>query len=160
MQQMQTIKTIAKRSIVQMVQTKKEGSISNRQPFYHAVYIENWGRGIQKICDACKNLGVDEPEYIVHGEDIMVKFKALQSAIVSNFKDPKPQNDALNDALGDKLLILLKKNPNLTQKEMVEKLSVSRATVQRLIKKLIDEKKLERVGGKRYGYWVIHEYCL
>ena len=90
----------------------------------------------------------------------MVKFKALQSAIVSNFKDPKPQNDALNDALGDKLLILLKKNPNLTQKEMVEKLSVSRATVQRLIKKLIDEKKLERVGGKRYGYWVIHEYCL
>lgn len=36
----------------------------------------------QKICDACKSLGVEKPEYIVHGEDIMVKFKALQSAKV------------------------------------------------------------------------------
>ena len=55
--------------------------------FYRAGYIESWGRGIQKICDACKNLGADEPEYIIHGEDIMVKFKALQSAKISNLKD-------------------------------------------------------------------------
>lgn len=100
----------------------------------------------------------DEPEYIIHGEDIMVKFKALQSAQISNLIDSKHQSDALNDALGDKLMMLLKENPYLTQKEMLEKLSVSRATVQRLIKKLIDEKKLERVGGKRYGYWMIREY--
>ena len=125
--------------------------------FYRAGYIESWGRGIQKICDACRNLGVEEPEYIVHGEDIMVKFKALQSAKALNLKASKPQGDALNDALGDKLMMLLKNNPYLTQKEMVEILSVSRATVQRLIKKLDDERKLERVGGKRYGYWVIHE---
>ncbi len=30
--------------------------------FYRAGYIESWGRGIQKICDACKNLGAEEPE--------------------------------------------------------------------------------------------------
>ena len=33
--------------------------------FYRASYIESWGRGIQKIRDACKNLGREEPEYIV-----------------------------------------------------------------------------------------------
>ena len=33
--------------------------------FYRAGYIESWGRGIQKICDACKKLGAEEPEYIV-----------------------------------------------------------------------------------------------
>ena len=27
--------------------------------FYRAGYIESWGRGIQKICDACKNIGAD-----------------------------------------------------------------------------------------------------
>ena len=37
--------------------------------FYRAGYIESWGRGIQKIRDACKNLGSEDPEYIVHGED-------------------------------------------------------------------------------------------
>lgn len=30
-----------------------------------------------------KKLGTEEPEYIVHGEDIMVKFKVLQSAKVT-----------------------------------------------------------------------------
>lgn len=59
--------------------------------FYRAGYIESWGRGIQKICDACKSLGADEPIYIVHGEDIMVKFHALQSAIMSDSKAPKHQ---------------------------------------------------------------------
>lgn len=57
--------------------------------FYRAGYIESWGRGIQKIRDACKNLGSEDPEYIVHGEDIMVKFTALQSAKMPDSKAPK-----------------------------------------------------------------------
>lgn len=44
--------------------------------FYCAGYIESWGRRIQKICDACKNFGANDPVYPVHGEDIMVKFHA------------------------------------------------------------------------------------
>ena len=60
----------------------------------------------------------------------MVKFKALQSAIELDSKNLKPQNDALDDALESKLIMLLKENPNLTQKEMIERISVSRATVQ------------------------------
>ncbi len=91
-----------------------------------------------------KNFGAEKPEYIVHGKDIMAKFKALQSAIELYSKNLKPQNDALDDALDDalesKLLMLLKEYPNLTQKEMGERISVSRATVQRLVKKLVVEK--------------------
>ena len=37
----------------------------------------------ETICDACKNLEAEEPEYIVHGEDLIVKFKAFQSAKVT-----------------------------------------------------------------------------
>ena len=54
--------------------------------FYRAGYIEIWGRGIQKIRDACKNFGTKDPEYIVHGEDIMVKFSALQSTEILDSK--------------------------------------------------------------------------
>ena len=71
--------------------------------FYRVGYIESWGRGIQKICDACKGLGADEPVYILHGEDIMVKFRALQSAIVLDSEVLKHQSTvdfgALDDAL-------------------------------------------------------------
>ena len=54
--------------------------------FYRAGYIEIWGRGIQKIRDACKNFGTKDPEYIVHGEDIMVKLSALQSTEILDSK--------------------------------------------------------------------------
>lgn len=60
--------------------------------FYRAGYIESWGaRGIQKICDACKMLGADEPEYIVHGGDIMLKFNAFQSAKVPESTSQLPR---------------------------------------------------------------------
>ncbi|MBO7368555.1 MAG: hypothetical protein J6U24_08185 [Paludibacteraceae bacterium] len=45
--------------------------------FYKAGYIESWGRGIQKICDACASLGAPAPEYSVIGHNIRIKFKAL-----------------------------------------------------------------------------------
>ena len=35
------------------------------------------GRGIEKICEACKKHGVPMPEYTLHLEDIMVKFTPL-----------------------------------------------------------------------------------
>ena len=47
--------------------------------FFRAGYVETWGRGIQKICEACKQYGVSNPEYIIHSEDILVKIIALQS---------------------------------------------------------------------------------
>ena len=44
--------------------------------FYRAGYIETWGRGIQKIYESCKELGIPAPEYSIVGEDITVKFTA------------------------------------------------------------------------------------
>jgi ATP-dependent DNA helicase RecG len=123
--------------------------------FYRAGYIESWGRGIQKICDACKNLGADEPEYIVHGEDIMVKFNALQSAKVSESKTPKRQHDVLNGVLEEQILEELCSNPEITQKDLAKKLSVPYRSLQREMDELKSEEKIERVGGKRYGHWKV-----
>lgn len=35
--------------------------------FFRAGYVETWGRGIQKICEACQKHGIPEPEYSVLG---------------------------------------------------------------------------------------------
>ena len=59
--------------------------------FYRAGYIEHWGCGIQKICDACKELGSDLPMYELRGNGLRVHFKALQSALIENSKAPKHQ---------------------------------------------------------------------
>lgn len=59
--------------------------------FFRAGYIESWGRGIQKICDTCKDYGIPLPEYIVHPEDIMLKLNALEVANQQDVKSPKHQ---------------------------------------------------------------------
>lgn len=39
--------------------------------FYLAGFIESWGRGIEKICRACEEDGVPQPEYEIEPNDIM-----------------------------------------------------------------------------------------
>lgn len=116
--------------------------------------IESWGRGIQKIRDACKKLGANEPEYIVHGEGIMVKFSALQSAKVT---DAKALNVTKDDVIEMKILVLLKENASITTTEMSKQLSVNRRTIQRSLEVLKNKGVIERKGGKRYGYWEVYE---
>lgn len=111
--------------------------------FFRAGYIESWGRGIQKICDACKSLGAEEPEYIVHGEDIMVKFKALQSAKVT-----EKVTDTLTES-EKKVLEILEHNPGATYMEIADKLTVSRKTVSQKIKMLKDKDIIIRVGSAK-----------
>lgn len=122
--------------------------------FYRAGYIERWGRCIQKIRDACKNLGADEPEYIVHREDIMVKFSVLQSVKVT---DAKALNVTKDDVIEMKILVLLKENASITTTEMSKQLSVNRRTIQRGLEVLKNKGVIERKGGKRYGYWEVYE---
>ena len=50
--------------------------------FYRAGYIENWGRGVEKICDACRELGADLPRYEILGNGVRIFFKALKSALI------------------------------------------------------------------------------
>lgn len=118
--------------------------------FFRAGFVEAWGRGIEKIKESCKQAGVPMPEYTVKHEDIMVTFRASKLT-----KAPKPQADALNDALENRILAIITESPQIKQSELSEKLQLSRATLQRVMKKLTDSGALERIGGKRFGYWQI-----
>ena len=48
---------------------------------------------------------------------------------------------------------MLKINPNITQVELSNKLSVSRRTISTLLAHLKERGKIERVGSDRKGYW-------
>lgn len=54
----------------------------------------------------------------------------------------KPQDDALDDALENRMFIVLKENLKRKQMDLVAELNTSRATVQRLTKTLTDRGKL------------------
>ncbi|MCD7725606.1 MAG: putative DNA binding domain-containing protein [Clostridiales bacterium] len=134
--------------------------------FYRAGYIEAWGRGIQKICEACQELGVPNPEYTVLGNDLTVKFTALESAKISGFKTPNRQNGGLDGGLSGgleektqivyrKILEIIANNSQVTQKEIAQNSGIPLRTVQRAMKELTARGQIHRQGGKRYGYWKI-----
>lgn len=50
--------------------------------FYLAGFIESWGRGIEKICQACDEDGSPRPEYTINPGDIMIKFTAPEDRVI------------------------------------------------------------------------------
>ncbi len=66
--------------------------------FFRAEYVETWGRGIEKICEACEKHGVPMPEYTLHLEDIKVKYTPLGHQDII-----KVQNVLINVLINDSL---------------------------------------------------------
>lgn len=129
--------------------------------FYRAGFIENWGQGIQKICDECRELGTELPVYELNGTALRVHFKALQSALIDQDKVPKRQDDVLggvlNDVLADKIIEIIQNDPKITQVELVKILNIPYRSLQRKMDEMKDSGRIERIGGKRYGHWQINE---
>ena len=129
--------------------------------FYRAGYIEHWGRGIQKICDACKELGAEPPVYELLGNGLRVHFKALASALIDEAKTPKVHDEPIDEPkenlLNEKIIRLLRNEPNITYDELVVETGVSRSTIKRAIGNLAADGLVKRIGGKRYGHWEINE---
>ena len=69
----------------------------------------------------------------------------------------KAQLKAQNGALSDReyLLLLLRENPSMKQTELAIMMNKSRRSVQTIMKQLIDEGVIERVGSKRIGTWIV-----
>lgn len=129
--------------------------------FYLAGFIESWGRGIEKICAACKNANVPMPEYTVNPGDIMIKFSAPEELVVRYIRPKVTEKvtDKVIENLDDKSLKILKllmDDPGYTAVILSEKLSLSRKTISERIKKLRENKIIERVGSDRKGYWKIN----
>lgn len=120
--------------------------------FFRAGYIESWGRGIQKIFEVCNEYGTLQPEYVVHSEDIMIKLAAVS---ISDKQFSKLDSKAEDTALKIKIVEYLQNQPAATQKELQEAFNETRTHIQKNVKELVNEGKIERKGGKRFGYWEI-----
>lgn len=120
--------------------------------FFRAGYIESWGRGIQKIFEVCNEYGALQPKYVVHSEDIMLKLAAVS---ITDKHVLKLDSKAENTALKMKIVEYLQNQPTATQKELQKALNETRTHIQKIVKELVGEGKIERKGGKRFGYWEV-----
>ena len=56
-----------------------------------------------------------------------------------------------------KILVLMGNNPSIKLDEIAEQLNVSLRTIKNAVSALIKEGKVERLGGKKMGYWKIKQ---
>lgn len=125
--------------------------------FYRAGFIENWGQGIQKICDECREIGAEIPVYELIGTTLRIHFRALESALIDQPKTPNRQGGGIDGGLAEKIVALICENESITVLEMSETLETPKRTIEREMKKLRDIKRITREGGNRYGHWKIND---
>jgi len=144
--------------------------------FYLAGYIESWGQGISKICNACIAEGIDLPIYTIRPDDIMVTLKTtekkakgldgyISSTISTATSTPsggvnggrKPNLSSLKGTAARDQLVMnaIRKNPTITQKEIAVTLGMGENTVLRAINSLKETGVLTRTGSTKKGEWVI-----
>lgn len=131
-------------------------------------YMERKGSGFGKIISGYEfQINYDESKKPSFCSD-RYQFTVVMPNLNYELKDNKQNdaNDAKNDAESDaniykilnrkkKLIEIIKQDPSITQIKMANTLGISRRTVQRLIKELIEDGIIIREGSKRIGCWKI-----
>lgn len=124
--------------------------------FYRAGFIENWGQGVQKICDECRGIGADLPKYKLTGTTLQIWFKALESALIETSKTPNRHDGGIDGDLADKIIELIRTDDTVTVSAIAKSLGIPKRTIEREMKKLRDSERVTREGGNRYGRWKIN----
>ena len=104
---------------------------------YKAGYIDSWGRGVEKITEACRQARLPRPIIMEETGGVIVELKKTP------VKTP------------ELILAILQEKPSLTLAEVAEQIDKSLSAVQRAARKLREQGTLEYVGPQKGGHWKI-----
>lgn len=76
--------------------------------------------------------------------------------VLSGLSESKGKQKQKEETIGDKLLMLLRKNGKLSAKSLSLELGISERQVQRILKELKASGMIERAGANRNGTWIVH----
>lgn len=108
--------------------------------------VEQLGSGMSRILNS-----YEKDIFEISDHFIKVVFP-----IMENDKKISSKN---GDENGDenRVLNIMKKNPEMTAKQMSMSLEISTRKISRIVKQLKDTGKIERIGSDRKGYWKINK---
>lgn len=144
-------------------QIRKGGSkIRNRciaEVFSRMHIIENWGTGIKRMIESCKEYGIREPELLEIGDSFRVNLyrpsyegkvpqSSPKSSPIGSLKELNPTQQSIID--------MILNNPKVTQAMMAQQLNITIRAVKKNIEGLTKRGILERKGSPRNGYWEIN----
>lgn len=129
--------------------------------------IENYASGVRRIFK--DYIGFDkQPEYSISDNGIIVTLYNMNYSEKENVGINEAQNEVQNEAQNDgkkldlnsrKNLIIniIKENDKITRKEIISKIGISKATLERDLAALRKDNKIEYIGSSKNGKWIIKE---
>ncbi|MBW1636448.1 MAG: winged helix-turn-helix transcriptional regulator [Deltaproteobacteria bacterium] len=117
--------------------------------------VESWGRGIERIMQACRDARVPTPE---------LRYEQTGLWVIFPFLSPNRVGDKVGEKVGEKLtanqkkiLLQLSQNVNLSTRELAECVGISSRKIEQNIAKLKKLGCLRRIGPAKGGYWKVVE---
>ena len=98
-------------------------------------------------------------DYGSNAKAVNATLEIKDATLECDFETKKHKNATLECDFGTKdeldIIQLIKENPFITQSELQKKTGISLGTIKRIFPKLQEKGILVRVGGKRFGKWII-----
>ncbi len=134
--------------------------------FYKAGFIETWGRGINKIRQGLKKMGLPEPKIENHVSGTLIII--YRNGGVNGTNDTNHVGNMSKTNVGNMsetklterqrfILSIIKANPFVTGKEMSETLSVTQRTIERDLAAMQKAGIIRHEGKVNAGVWVVLE---
>jgi len=111
--------------------------------------VEKVGSGISRMRKAMKQAGLPAPKF-EFTDFFTVTFRRPVSPQKTPQKTPQKPTE-----LEQKILNLIKRKTTITRLEISRELKLSTNTVKEYLDRLKEKGYLERVGGRKHGYWRI-----
>ena len=124
--------------------------------FFRAGKIEAWGRGIERMLEACKAAETPIPQIRYDQSGLWVDFSFPKELIKKD--DQAGLGERLGERLGETridILQAIENNPKITVKKISKLLGISTTSVEKNIRYLKVQRYLKRVGPARGGYWKV-----
>lgn len=128
--------------------------------FFRAGMIEAWGRGIERMINACRAAGVPEPHLRYEVGGLWVEFPLADAYRLDRIGAVTTQNtiQKTTQKTAQKILAILLENPSASRREIAERLTdITESGVKYHLDRLKAEGIVRRVGPARGGHWEVYQ---
>jgi len=122
--------------------------------FFRSGQIESWGRGIERMMQACLGAGQPAPVLQVESIGVGVTFLFAPTHVKLQMAPAETPVETPVET-PEKILVALEARPDLTLAELASTIGKSLSAVERATAKLVKEEKLRFIGPKKGGRWEV-----
>ena len=128
--------------------------------FFRAGEIEAWGRGVQRVFEACRQAGASAPEVECEGGEVRFEFPFAPSYLQALAASPETSGKTrgkTREKTREKILGLLAAEPGISMASLASQLGLSAKGIEWQMRRLTADGIVRRVGPAKGGHWQVLE---